>query len=99
MGELGVRSDVIERCLNHVGDDRLRKIYQRQELIPERIAAFRKLGERLQQLVAESAPKVVPGKRDSIPPPASKISSVGRQMPLLSDSRSANRNTPDGALD
>lgn len=50
MGELGVRSDVIERCLNHIGDDKLRTVYQRQELVVERREAFRRLGERLELL-------------------------------------------------
>ena len=32
MGELGVRPDVIERCLNHVEHNRVKRIYQRQQL-------------------------------------------------------------------
>lgn len=60
MGELGVRSDVIERCLNHVCDDKLRNICQRQELIPERIEAFRRLGERL-EILASGKENVVAG--------------------------------------
>lgn len=55
MGELGVHSDVIERCLNHVAEDRMVKVYQRQELIPERIAAFAKLGERLEAIVTKNS--------------------------------------------
>jgi len=50
MGELGVRSDVIERCLNHVGENKLRTVYQRQELVVERTDAFKRLGERLELL-------------------------------------------------
>lgn len=61
MGELGVRSDVIERCLNHVGEDKLRKIYQLQKLVAERSEAFAKLGDRL-MLIASGRSNVVSGQ-------------------------------------
>lgn len=62
MGELGIRSDVIERCLNHIGASKLVKTYQHQELIAERGEAFRKLGERLALLARGESGKVVTGK-------------------------------------
>lgn len=50
MGEAGVLSEVIERCLNHVETNRLKRIYQRQELKKEKEAAWRLLGDRLEKL-------------------------------------------------
>lgn len=50
MGRLGVRPDVIEKCLNHVEQNRLVRIYQRQELREEQREAWRLLGERLELL-------------------------------------------------
>jgi integrase len=39
MGELGVRPDVIERTLNHIEQNRMSRIYQRQSLEAEQQAA------------------------------------------------------------
>lgn len=50
MGTLGVRPDVIEKCLNHVEQNRLVRIYQRQTLQAEQGEAWRLLGERLELL-------------------------------------------------
>ncbi|MCF6356023.1 MAG: tyrosine-type recombinase/integrase [Candidatus Polarisedimenticolaceae bacterium] len=47
MGELGVMGEVIERCLNHVEQNKLKRIYQRHELKAEQKEAWRLLGERL----------------------------------------------------
>ncbi len=52
MGESGVRSDVIERALNHVETKGVARIYQRQELMDERQQAFAVLGERLALLAS-----------------------------------------------
>ncbi len=52
MGELGVMGEVIERCLNHVEPNKLKRIYQRQELKHEQQAAWRLLGERLSILIS-----------------------------------------------
>ncbi|MGL1834947.1 tyrosine-type recombinase/integrase [Rhodocyclaceae bacterium SMB388] len=59
MGTLGVRPDVIEKCLNHVEQNRLVRIYQRQELKDEQREAWRLLGERLDLLTREDAENVV----------------------------------------
>jgi hypothetical protein len=50
MGELGVRPDVIEKCLNHLDENRMRRIYQRAVKKEEQIEAWRKLGDRLDLL-------------------------------------------------
>lgn len=55
IGELGVRPDVIERCLNHVERNRVKRIYQRQQLISEQADAWRVLGEKLASLTAATA--------------------------------------------
>lgn len=60
MGRLGVRPDVIEKCLNHVEQNRLVRIYQRQELREEQRDAWRLLGERLELLTRADADNVVP---------------------------------------
>jgi integrase len=62
MGELGVRSDVIDRCMNHISMDRLKKTYQQQTLMHERRQAFELLGERLALLRYGDLTRVVPGK-------------------------------------
>ncbi|MFA6311954.1 MAG: integrase arm-type DNA-binding domain-containing protein [Sterolibacterium sp.] len=50
MGDLGVRPDVIEKCLNHVEPNRIKRIYQRQTLRPEMREAWKVLGEHLELL-------------------------------------------------
>ena len=47
MGELGVIGEVIERCLNHVEQNKLRRVYQRHELKAEQQEAWKLLGNRL----------------------------------------------------
>lgn len=59
MGDLGIRPDVIDRCLNHVDAKLVTRTYQRQELLPERAEAFRQLGERLDLLTRPSGGNVV----------------------------------------
>lgn len=51
MGDLGIRPDVIERCLNHVEPNRIERTYQRQELKAEQAEAWRIVGERLELLM------------------------------------------------
>jgi hypothetical protein len=58
MGNLGVRPDVIDKCLNHVEPNRLHRIYQRQTLRAEQAEAWRLLGERL-ELLTSGADNVV----------------------------------------
>ncbi len=59
MGALGVRPDVIEKCLNHVEQNKLIRIYQRQELKAEQAEAWRLLGERLELLLRDDADNVI----------------------------------------
>ncbi len=51
MGELGVMGEVIERCLNHVEQNKLKRIYQRHELKAEQLEAWRLLGDRISLLL------------------------------------------------
>lgn len=62
MGELGVRSDVIDRVLNHIEPKKVTRTYQRQELHEERAQAFNLLGDRLELLIREKPSNVVRGK-------------------------------------
>lgn len=64
MGNLGIHGDVIEKCLNHTQENKLKRVYQHQELKAEQAEAWRILGERLQLLTGES-PNVIPIKRAS----------------------------------
>jgi integrase len=54
MGDLEVAPHVIERCLNHVQQG-IVGVYQRQEYMVERKAAFELWGDRLTQLLTASA--------------------------------------------
>ena len=47
MGNLGIQPDVIEKCLNHTEENKVKRIYQRQELKQEQAQAWSTLGERL----------------------------------------------------
>lgn len=60
MGKLGVRPDVIEKCLNHVEQNKIVRIYQRQKLEAEQAEAWRLLGERLELLLRDDTDNVVP---------------------------------------
>ncbi len=46
MGDIGIRPDVIERCLNHKPEG-IVAVYQRAELLPERKAAFEAWGAKI----------------------------------------------------
>jgi integrase len=59
MGALGVRPDVIEKCLNHVEQNKLVRIYQRQKLQMEQAEAWLLLGERLELLLNNPAGNIV----------------------------------------
>ncbi|GDX85686.1 hypothetical protein LBMAG43_17280 [Methylococcaceae bacterium] len=51
MGNLGIQPDVIEKCLNHTEENKVKRIYQRQELKTEQSQAWQVLGDRLRFLV------------------------------------------------
>jgi len=51
MGDLGVAPDVIEKCLNHTEENKVKRIYQRQKMESEQAEAWRVLGDRLHLLV------------------------------------------------
>jgi len=59
MGDLGVRPDVIERCLNHRPEG-IAAVYQRSDLMPERRAAFVAWGDKLDALMRSAASNVTP---------------------------------------
>ena len=50
MAELGVLPDVIERCLNHTEQSKVKRIYQRAQYETPMREAWQKLGERLELL-------------------------------------------------
>jgi integrase len=61
MAELGIRPDVIELVVNHVSGSRggIAGIYNRSELLPERLAALERWSAHLENLVAERPENVV----------------------------------------
>lgn len=59
MGNLKIQPDVIEKCLNHTEENKVKRIYQRQELKAEQSEAWRVLGDRLNLLVNMDASNVV----------------------------------------
>lgn len=65
MGELGIHSDIIERCMNHLPTSKVVKVYQRQQTLEERRLAFNRLGERLAMIREGRDDKVVAGRFES----------------------------------
>ena len=59
MGDLGINSDVIDKCLNHTEENKMKRIYQRQGLEKEQAHAWQVLGDRLNLLVNMDASNVV----------------------------------------
>jgi integrase len=55
MAELGVSGDVIDECLNHMIESRVRRIYIRDRRLGEQALAFDALGARLQALTGEAS--------------------------------------------
>jgi hypothetical protein len=59
MQGLGVLPVVVERCLNHREENRIKRTYQRYDYAPEMRDAWRLLGERLTLLNRADADNVV----------------------------------------
>ena len=59
MRSLGVDGDVIEQCLNHIEQNRMKRIYQRHQHETEKAKAWRLLGDRLELLTRTDAQNVV----------------------------------------
>ncbi|MFI3158304.1 MAG: tyrosine-type recombinase/integrase [Methylococcaceae bacterium] len=59
MGNLKIQPDVIEKCLNHTEENKVKRIYQRQKLEAEQAEAWRVLGDRLNLLVNMNDSNVV----------------------------------------
>lgn len=53
MSALGVLPDIIERCLNHTEENKVKRIYQRHGYEAEQREAWRLLGERLELLLRD----------------------------------------------
>ncbi len=59
MGDLGIAPDVIEKCLNHTEENKVKRIYQRQKLEVGQTNAWQLLGDRLNLLVNTDSSNVV----------------------------------------
>lgn len=62
MGDLGVDSDIIEKCINHTEENKMKRVYQHQKLIDKQAGAWRLLGERLELLTGNNE-NLIPFKR------------------------------------
>lgn len=51
MGELGIDDNIIEKCLNHIEKNRIKRTYQHQRRKTHQINAWDKLGEHLSNLL------------------------------------------------
>ena len=51
MGDLGINSDVIDKCLNHTEENKMKRTYQHQKLEDQKAHAWQVLGDRLNLLV------------------------------------------------
>ncbi len=51
MVSLGISPDVVERCLNHVEENKMKKTYQRYDYSTEQKAAWKLLGEHLTKIM------------------------------------------------
>lgn len=71
MAELGVSGDVIDECLNHVIESRVRRTYVRDRRLADQARAFDALGVRLRSLVMDEP---TPGKTRK--PRAAKTATV-----------------------
>jgi integrase len=61
MANLGVNGDTVERCLNHVEQSALRRIYQRKDSTDEQAAAWQLLGKCLEGLLQVQVAEPLPG--------------------------------------
>ena len=52
MGSLNVRPDVIEKCLNHIEQNKITRTYQHQTLAKEQAEAWKLLGEHLNIIIS-----------------------------------------------
>ena len=59
MGQSGVLSEIIERCLNHTDGSKLTKIYQRNIPRTKMIEAWQVLGSQLEIMLADSSNTIV----------------------------------------
>jgi integrase len=59
MVQLKVAPDVVERCLNHVEQNRMKRVYQRHDYAAEMKQAWRLLGQRLELLTRDDVNNVV----------------------------------------
>lgn len=57
MAEAGISGDVIDECLNHVIESRVRRTYIRDRRLPEQARAFDVLGARLEQAFSDRTPE------------------------------------------
>jgi integrase len=60
MAQMGISTDVIDECLNHMLQSRVSRVYIRDRREAEQVRAFDALGENLQSLQQPVASNVLP---------------------------------------
>ena len=66
MAELGVSGDVIDECLNHIIESRVRRVYVRNRRLSDQAKAFDALGECLNRLVLDAMLTLRQGTRPRV---------------------------------
>jgi len=68
MTQLGVLPDVVEHCLNHIEENRTKRVYQRHTYEREMQAAWKILGKHLNRLTAQKREVVNSETQNTAPP-------------------------------
>jgi integrase len=66
MIDIGVLPDVVERCLNHTEQNRIKRTYQRHDYLVERRDAMQRLGNRLDEILKGETRKVIPLRESGV---------------------------------
>lgn len=83
MQELGIPPDIIDKCLAHAVDDKIRRIYMRAELRSAMTDAWQKWGDKLHQLLIDAHDQL---KRELLN--EAKVTTKKAYTPRLRDARS-----------
>ena len=76
MAELGVGGDVIDECLNHMIESRVRRVYVRDRRVAEQARAFEALGSKLALIAAVAHRERRQRCRRSDSPTAARVLSI-----------------------
>lgn len=95
MTRLGVLPEVAERCLNHVEQNRMKRIYQRHTYEAEMQSAWRLLGQRLALLTKDNNGDCAVGVGADLDNSAPMTDSGGGRAPRAHSRKSDGRTAPE----